>query len=75
MEFDESHKVKHWLLEDREEARAFIDFLETERERHDKERRYSGAMVRLWQSQVLRHEEDIEGIDISTKDVGQRFEL
>ena len=89
--FDEkTHKVKHWLLEDKEEARAFIDFLVIEMRRHLEEAEnskqcvfllkggkgaYAKAIIELWQSQVLRHAEDIESINASIKEVKERLGL
>lgn len=76
MEFDsKTHKVKHQLLTDKDEVRAFIDFLLRERRRHVKEGKYSRALVELWESQVIRHIEDIEGIDNSIQEVKQRLGL
>lgn len=90
MEFNKNHKVKHELLEDKEEARAFIDFLVVERFRHATAVRIAGwgivaykassktydkAKVELWHSQVLRHGEDIASIDVSIKEVKERLGL
>lgn len=76
MEFNKNtHKVKHQLLTDRDEVRAFIDFLLRERRRHVKEGKYSQALVELWESQVLRHIEDIEAIDNSIQEVKGRLGL
>lgn len=84
MIFDEkTHKVKWWLINKRE-AVAYIDFLEEERYRHDnateycdwciaihgnKRGTYDKATVELWQSAVLRHQEDTEGIDTLIQEV------
>lgn len=90
MEFDENHKVKHWLLTDKEEAWAFIDFLEEEKRRHIKEAEFStwrariekhalttygNALVEFRQSRVIRHNEDIEAIDKSIQEVKGRLGL
>ena len=94
MQFGKNHKVRHRLLTDKDEARAFIDFLEEERIRHLREcdfaknamdeciyyardisPTYFKALARLYKSQIIRHNEDIEAIDNSIKEVKDRLGL
>lgn len=89
MQFDENHKVKWWLIS-KEEARAFVEFLGKENLRHaeniqDAEEEafgysrqknlFNNAMVEFYRSEIKRHEEDIEQIDILIGQVKNWFKL
>ena len=90
MKFDETHKVDWWLLS-KDEARAFIRFLWIERWRHRLDIFFARIMefvqvycsldintkatCDLWWSQIRRHREDIDEIEILVRQVKHWYKL
>jgi len=89
MRFNKNHKVILDTL-NKIEAKAFVAFLAGEKVRHqmniyecgdyiEKHRRkgnteFDRASIQFWQSEVLRHQDDISGIDALIIKVRELFE-
>lgn len=91
MEFDKkTHKIKDWHLLSKEEARAYIEFLNKENLRHaeniqDAEEEafgysmqrnlFNNAMVEFYKSAIRRHEEHLPNTGYLIACVKHWFEL
>ena len=86
MEFDNEHKAI-WKKLNQEEARAFLDFLAEEKARHQSEVSelnytivkhkdgddYNRALIELYKSEIIRHEDDVIDIEILIEVVRKWF--
>ncbi len=87
IKFGSNNKAENIGILEKEEARAYIDFLEAERCRHKLDiegaeweasyhfnsAKYAEANKLLWQSAIKRHEEDIKAIDVLVETLKHRY--